>query len=639
MKQLHELKGVGPKTLTALNNIGIYNVNDLVSYYPFRYNFIKLSNKSEYLDQEVITIQGVVETFASLYRINNRLDKISFRINSNDNIFNVIIFNRGFLKNNLKPGTKVTLIGKFEKLKNTVIVNDIKFYYIDDKEIIEPVYHSSSSISSLSIHKIINKIDFNDLEVFSLPNEIVTKYNFIEKKDALESIHLPKEKEKLDLALKRLKYEEAFTFFMKLKKLKEERQIYKGIKREVTKSHVEGFINDLPFKLTSDQSIAVSTILERLNDDKQMNVLLQGDVGSGKTIVAVIASYINYLSGYQTAFMVPTDVLAQQHYEKLKKYFEKINIKVALLTGKMKLKDKKKVHEQIKNKEVDLIIGTHALISESVVYNNLGLVITDEQHRFGVNQRGILKEKGSTPDVLYMSATPIPRTYALTLYNDMEVISIKTKPLGRKKIKTILKNSDEIKDVLTIMYDQLKQNHQIYVIAPLIEESEKIDLTNIKDLETKLNRAFGKLYKIGIMHGKMKEDDKNKIMTSFKENKINILISTTVVEVGVDIPNATVMVIFDSFRFGLSTLHQLRGRIGRSSLDSYCILISDMEKERLNILKNTDDGFEISEADFTLRGSGDLFGVRQSGEVFFKLIDIHKDYNLLETVKKDIELL
>ena len=366
-----------------------------------------------------------------------------------------------------------------------------------------------------------------------------------------------------------------------------------------------------------------------------MNRLLQGDVGSGKTIVAIISMYINYLSGYQSALMAPTEVLAIQHYENVTKIFKDYNIKVGLLTGNLKTKEKKEIHNKLSNGEIDIIIGTHALITEDVNYYNLGLVITDEQHRFGVNQRSNLRNKGVTPDILYMSATPIPRTYALTIYGDMDISNIKTMPKGRKEIITLLKNEKEIKDVLSLMFEELKNNHQIYVISPLIEESDKIDLENVQDLEEKMNKAFGKFYKIGVLHGKMNSQEKDKIMTKFKNNEIQILISTTVIEVGVDVPNATMMVIFDSFRFGLSTLHQLRGRVGRSDLQSYCILISNKETERLSILTQTNDGFVISEEDFKLRGSGDIFGVRQSGDMVFGIADIKRDFNILIKAKDD----
>ena len=333
--------------------------------------------------------------------------------------------------------------------------------------------------------------------------------------------------------------------------------------------------------------------------------------------------------------MAPTEVLAYQHLINLKNLFKNYNINIELLTGSLKASEKKSIYKRLENKEIDIIIGTQALISEDVKYNNLGLVITDEQHRFGVNQRSNLKNKGITPDILYLSATPIPRTYALTIYGDMDVSSIKTMPNGRKEIITILKSNSEIKNVLELMYQEIKNKHQIYVIAPLIEESDKIDLENINKLEEKMTSAFGKICKLGVMHGKMEKTEKDKVMESFKNGDISILISTTVIEVGVDVKNATMIVIFDAYRFGLSQLHQLRGRVGRNDLQSYCVLISDKEAERLNIMTKTTDGFKISEEDFKLRGSGDIFGVRQSGDMSFKLADFKTDFNILLKAKED----
>ena len=387
--------------------------------------------------------------------------------------------------------------------------------------------------------------------------------------------------------------------------------------------------------LIVDQEKSIKEIYDDLVDERRMNRLLQGDVGSGKTIVGFISILINYFSGYQSALMAPTEILAEQHYNNFKKMFGGYGINIELLTGKTKLKDKKEIYKKLDSGKIDVIIGTHALITEDVKYKNLGLVITDEQHRFGVNQRSNLKNKGLLADVLYMSATPIPRTYALTIYGDMDISNIKTLPSGRKEIITTIKKESEIKDVLTLMYGELKLGHQVYVIAPLIEDSDKIDLTNVEKLEEQMNKAFGKLYKIGVLHGRMKQEEKDEVMSKMKNNEIQILISTTVIEVGIDIPNATTMVIFDAYRFGLSQLHQLRGRVGRNSLQSYCVLISNLEKERLDILTTTNDGFKISEEDFKLRGSGDLFGVRQSGDMTFKIANIKNDYKMFLMAKDD----
>ncbi|MEG0138934.1 MAG: ATP-dependent DNA helicase RecG [Bacilli bacterium] len=397
-------------------------------------------------------------------------------------------------------------------------------------------------------------------------------------------------------------------------------------------------IKKLPFCLTTDQLKAIKIIYNNLTTNQVMNRLLQGDVGSGKTIVSFLAIFINYLANYQSALMAPTELLAQQHYNDFLNLFSDYNIKCTLLTGKTTIKNKQEIYEQLKNGKIDVIIGTHSLISESVKYYNLGLVITDEQHRFGVRQRENFKNKGKSPDVLYMSATPIPRTYAITLYGDMDISSIKTMPIGRKKIKTWLINSKRINDVFILMKQELIKNHQIYVVAPLIEEKEKITGTDVYKLEQTMNVVFGDNYNIGILHGQMSGIEKVDIMTKFKKNILQILISTTVIEVGIDVKNATVIIIFDSFRFGLSTIHQLRGRVGRNEHQSYCILISDKETKRLDVLTKTFDGFKISEADFKLRGSGEIFGIKQSGDMNFYIADIKKDYDLVLMAKEDSEM-
>ena len=368
-----------------------------------------------------------------------------------------------------------------------------------------------------------------------------------------------------------------------------------------------------------------------------MNRLLQGDVGSGKTIVAFIAIYANHLSKYQSALMAPTEILATQHYEEAKKVFSKYKLNIALLTSSTSSKDKKEIYENLENGKIDLVIGTQALIQEKVNYKKLGLVITDEQHRFGVNQRNTFRSKGMSPDVLSMSATPIPRTYALTIYGDTDVSSIKSKPAGRKEVVTIFKKEKEVTDVLNMMKEELDKNHQIYVIASMIDGEETEELESVNDLEDKMNKAFGKICKIGIIHGKLDPKEKNRVMTDFESGKINILISTTVIEVGVNVPNASMIVIFNANMFGLSTLHQLRGRVGRSDIQSYCVLIAKESQERLRLLEKTSDGFEISEYDFQNRGEGDLFGIKQSGELELKMASIKRDFKMLLKAKEDAD--
>lgn len=632
--QLEDIKGIGKTTIKYLNELGIYNIQDLITYYPFRYEITQNTDIHNLNDGDKVVIGGIVENVPTVIHFNRKLNKMSFHLNTGEFITNITIFNRAFLKDKLNVGHAVTIIGKYDQKHNSITASDIKFGLIEGT-LIEPIYHSSFKINSSKISKIIKSVLDKIKPKDYIPDSLIRKYHFMDKQEAIKIVHNPKDKEKLKKALARLKYEELFMYMMKISYLKKSKKQSDGLSRNVSYDQVLEIVDRLPFKLTKDQLKSVKDIYDDLTSSNRMNRLLQGDVGSGKTIVSFIALYINYLAGYQGALMAPTEILAFQHYQNFLKLFPNLN--VVLLTGKLKAKEKKEAKALIESGKANIIIGTHALISEDVIYHNLGLVITDEQHRFGVAQRGNLKNKGITPDILYMSATPIPRTYALTLYGDMDISSIRTMPNGRKPVKTYVKMNKEIKDVLYMMLDQIKAHHQIYVIAPLIEESDKIDLEDVYKLEEKMKRAFGKVCNVGIMHGKMTPKEKDEVMDEFKQNKIQILISTTVIEVGVDVANATMIVIFDSYRFGLSALHQLRGRVGRNDLDSYCILISDRETKRLEVLTKTNDGFKVSEEDFKLRGGGDIFGVRQSGDMNFKLADIKNDYDLLLRTKEDSE--
>ena len=627
--ELENIKGLGEAKIKILEKLKITNSKELVEYYPFRYNIIKKTDTNNINIDDKIVIDGMIETNPSVYYFSRKKDKMTFKLNTGNKLLNIVIFNRGFLKSKLKIGEQITIIGKVEK--NNIVASEIRMGLLPEKPLIEPIYHITNGITGKQLNYLINQADFN-VEDY-IPDYLNEKYKFLNKKETLEIIHNPKTIEKLKTARTRLKYEELFMFMLKINYLKNKNHKI-GLKKIIDFSKIKELINNLPFELTKDQLKSINEIYEDMVNPKQMNRLLQGDVGSGKTIVSFISLYMNYLAGYQGTLMAPTEILAIQHYENIKKILPNLNIE--LLTGKTK--NKKTILNKLKNNEIDILIGTHALISEGVEYNNLGLVVTDEQHRFGVNQRANLKNKGTTPDILYMSATPIPRTYALTIYGDMDVSNIKTMPSGRIEVKTLLKKDSEIKDVLELMYKELKNNHQIYVIAPLIETNEEIDMENVYELEEKMNKAFGKLFKVGILHGKMSNKEKEEVMNNFKENKIQILVSTTVIEVGIDVKNATVIAIFDSYRFGLSALHQLRGRVGRSNLESYCVLISSKETERLNVLTKTTDGFKVSEEDFKLRGSGDLFGIRQSGDMNFKIADLKNDYNMLLKAKEDSEL-
>ena len=638
MTELNKVKGIGPKSLSLLNKININTLEDLVTHYPFRYDILERNDLSEVEDGGKIIIDGKVESIPILMRFKAGLNKMNFRLVTPSGVVGVSIFNRAFLKSQLTVGTGITVIGKLDKAKNVITASDIKMGILSNKVKIEPVYHCTSGLTNKNMSTFINMaLLMHGKEIPDyIPNEYIEKYNFLNKKTALNVIHNPSTSEKLKEVTVRLKYEELFQFMFKINYLKEQNKREKnGLERNIDRNKLNEFIKSIPFELTGDQMKAVEEIIGDLESPSRMNRLLQGDVGSGKTIVSFIGMLANHLSGYQSALMAPTEILAMQHYLNLKKFLEKEDIRIELLTGSTSKKDKTEIYKGLKDGSISMVIGTHALIQDEVEYNNLGLVITDEQHRFGVHQRANLQNKGIKPDVLYMSATPIPRTYALTIFGDMDVSTIKERPKGRQKIDTYLKSNAEIKEVLGMMYEELKAGHQVYVIAPLIEESENSDLTNVCELRDKMKLAFKDSYKIDIVHGKMSSGAKDLIMDQFKKNEVQILISTTVVEVGVDVPNATTMVIFDADRFGLSTLHQLRGRVGRGTSKSQCILISDSDAERLKIMETVDDGFEISEEDFKLRGHGDLFGTKQSGDMSFKIASIKSDYKILLQTKKD----
>lgn len=638
MAELKDVKGIGPKALSLLNKININSIEDLVTHYPFRYDILERCDLSKTGDGEKITIDGKVESVPILMRFKAGLNKMNFRLVTQSGVVGVSIFNRAFLKSQLSVGTGVTVIGKLDKNKNVITANDIKIGILTNKVKIEPVYHCTSGITNKNMSTYINMAllmygkDINDY----IPETYRDKYSFVNKKTALNIIHNPSTAEKLKEVTIRLKYEELFEFMFKINYLKQEnKKKNNGLVRKIDRDKLNEFIKKIPFKLTDDQLNAIDEIVNDLEAPNRMNRLLQGDVGSGKTVVAFTGMFANYLCGYQSALMAPTEILATQHYNNLVEFLKDTDVNIALLTGSTPKKEKNEIYENLKNGTINMIIGTHALIQDEVEYNNLGLVITDEQHRFGVHQRANLQNKGVKPDVLFMSATPIPRTYALTIFGDMDVSTIKQRPKGRQKIDTYVKKNSEIKDVLEMMFKELKAGHQVYVIAPLIEESENSDLTNVNDLKDKMTMAFGNHYKIDIVHGKMASGAKDLIMNQFKNNELQILISTTVVEVGVDVPNATTMAIFDADRFGLSTLHQLRGRVGRGTSKSQCILISDSDAERLKIMEREDDGFVISEEDFKLRGHGDLFGTKQSGDMTFKIANIKNDYKILLQAKKD----
>ena len=632
---LEDIKGIGPKTLKLFQNLNIFTIQDLITYYPYKYKLYHPVTLDNYEENTEVLINGYVASDAKIYYIKRNLNKISFRLNTGTKLINVTIFNRPFIKQHLLLNKYISIIGKYNVKTNTFTASDIKLTPIIKDEI-EPIYHTTQGLKQVNIHKIINNLLEKNIYVPSLiPEEYIKEYSLLDKLTAIKEIHNPTSTNNLKQAEICLKYEELFEYTLKINYLK-------YLKDKTTTSYIKTFdtskldnlIASLPFKLTDSQVNAVEDIKNDFNSPKHMNRLILGDVGSGKTIISFLALYMNYLSGYQGVLMAPTEILIKQHYENIKKILTDLNIEI--LTGSTTKKDRDKIIENLKKGQIDILLSTHSVLNDDVVFKNIGLVVTDEQHRFGVNQRKNLQNKGENVDVLYMSATPIPRTLALTIFKDMDITEIKTKPLNRKPKITKLYKTSEIKEVLYEMLDEIKKGHQIYVVSPLIEnEEENTKLASVNYLYEKINVALNGKVPIGVLHGKLKNEEKENIMNDFKSNKTKILISTTIIEIGVDVSNATMIVIFNAERFGLATLHQLRGRIGRNDIESKCILISDYDTPRLKILEESEDGFYISEKDFELRGAGDLFGVKQSGDMVFKIANLNKDFKILKKCSED----
>lgn len=632
---LEDIKGIGPKTLKLFQNLNIFTIQDLITYYPYKYKLYHPVTLDNYEENTEVLINGYIASDTKIYYIKRNLNKISFRLNTGTKLINVTIFNRPFIKQHLLLNKFISVIGKYNVKTNTLTASDIKLTPIIKDEI-EPIYHTTQGLKQVNIHKIISNLLEKNIYVPSLiPEEYIKEYSLLDKLTAIKEIHNPTSTNNLKQAEICLKYEELFEYTLKINYLKylKDKTTSSYIKKFDT-SKLDNLIASLPFKLTDSQVNAVEDIKKDFNSPKHMNRLILGDVGSGKTIISFLALFMNYLSGYQGVLMAPTEILIKQHYENIKKILTDLNIEI--LTGSTTKKDHDKIIENLKKGQIDILLSTHSVLNDDVVFKNIGLVVTDEQHRFGVNQRKNLQNKGENVDVLYMSATPIPRTLALTIFKDMDITEIKTKPLNRKPKITKLYKTSEIKEVLYEMLDEIKKGHQIYVVSPLIEnEEENTKLASVNYLYEKINVALNGKVPIGVLHGKLKTEEKENIMNDFKSNKTKILISTTIIEIGVDVSNATMIVIFNAERFGLATLHQLRGRIGRNDIESKCILISDYDTPRLKILEESEDGFYISEKDFELRGAGDLFGVKQSGDMVFKIANLNKDFKILKKCSED----
>ncbi len=637
MSRLENIKGIGPKMKEKLNRNDIYDCFDLINKFPSRYEIYQLTTLKDAIDNERITIQAKVSSAAVVAYIRKNFTRLSFSVIIEDRSYKVAIFNREYLRNILDVGEDIVLTGTIDRSNNTFTAATLKLLR-NFKNEIEPIYNIDG-IGDAQFNKLVklSLAEFGYLIEDELPVPLVKKYKLITYQELLRIVHNPVTMKDLDKITRRIKYEELFKFQFKMQYLRLKNKTKKSVQKHYNINDIKEFIQSLPYELTNDQKNATNEIMKDIKSPYMMNRLLQGDTGSGKTVVAAITAYSVLNAGYQVALMAPTEILAKQHYKTFSKFFKNTSYDVVYLSGKLNKEERKECLTIIKYNPTTIIIGTHALFSDDVIYNNLGFVITDEQHRFGVNQRQKLREKGFKPDVLYMSATPIPRTLAISLFGDMDITTIREKPQNRRPVETKLFSTSEMNIVYMLIDEQLRRNHQVYIVSPLILESEKLDLSNAQKVYSQMRDMF-KNYSVGLLHSKVKQEDKDKVMEMFNENKINVLVSTTVIEVGVDVPNASLMVVLDSERFGLSQLHQLRGRIGRSDIKSYCILVyndTDNSKERLEIMEKTDDGFKLSEEDLRLRGPGDFFGFRQSGDMKFNKASIVNDAHILEIARED----
>ncbi len=636
------LKGIGEETEKTLNELAIHTVADLLGYFPYRYDDYELRNLEEVKHDERVTVEGKVHSEPVLTYYGKKRSRLTFRLLVGRFLITAICFNRPYLKRSLVLGDTVSVTGKWDKNRQSIMVQEFKKGTHEQDGSIEPVYSVKENVTVKMMRRFVKQALslYVDKAEDPLPKQLVSTYKLMSYQEALKTIHLPETRDSLKQARRRFVYEEFLIFQLKMQAIrKKEREKTSGIQHPFSKEAVFEFVHSLPFPLTKAQSRVLDEIMSDMASPYRMNRLLQGDVGSGKTAVAAIALYAAHLSGYQGALMVPTEILAEQHADSLYQLFEKWGLNIALLTSSVKGKRRRELLERLKEGEIDILVGTHALIQDEVEFQQLGLVITDEQHRFGVEQRKKLRSKGQDPDVLFMTATPIPRTLAITVFGEMDVSVIDELPAGRKQIETYWVKHDMLERILAFVDKELKKGRQAYIICPLIEESDKLDVQNAIDVHSMLTEAYRGKWSIGLMHGKLASDEKDQVMRDFTANEVQILVSTTVVEVGVNVPNATIMVIYDADRFGLSQLHQLRGRVGRGEHQSFCILMADPKsetgKERMRIMSETTDGFELSEKDLELRGPGDFFGKKQSGMPEFKVADMVHDYRALETARKD----
>lgn len=638
------VKGVGPNRVKLLNKLNIYNLEDLITYYPREYEDRSKPKKiADTENGEECLIEGIVTSHIKEIRT-HRKNMIIYKLIVRDDTDSceLVWYNQSYLKKMFRIGETYKFFGRINKrIGQTEMVSPVYDLEGNNKNTgrIIPIYPLTYSLSQNTLRHIIEEglKQAKDKIAETLPEYILEEYKLMKLKNAMQSIHFPKELKDFGEARNRLAFEELLTMQLLLLNLKNKyKNTEKGIKFD-SKVKMSDVINDLPFKLTKAQTRVLEEIDSDMESDKAMNRLLQGDVGSGKTIVSIIAAYKAVKSGYQMAMMAPTSILASQHLENFKNVLEKYDIRCELLLGNTTKKKKEDILSRLKDGEIDIIIGTHSLLEENVIFKNLGLVVTDEQHRFGVRQRSTIVSKGKNPDVLVMTATPIPRTLALILYGDLDISIIDELPPNRKKIDTFAVRKALEERVNNFVKKQIDEGRQAYIVCPLVEESEEIEAKSVDELTEKYKNEVFKEYKVECLHGKMKPKEKEEIMQRFKEGKINILISTTVIEVGVDVPNSNIMVIENAERFGLAQLHQLRGRVGRGEYQSYCILKyqgnSELIRKRMQVMKETNDGFIISEKDLELRGSGEFFGTKQHGIPEFKVANLFEDIKLLKLVQ------
>lgn len=634
---LSVLPGIGPKSAEKYKKLGIETVEDLLLYFPFRYEDFKTKNVLDLEDGEKAVVSGIVATPANVQYYGYKRNRLRFTIKQGELVLAVSFFNQPYLADKIELGQTVAVFGKWDKAKGALTGMKLLAQVEDD---LQPVYRLSQGVSQSALVKVIKtafEAGLDQLLEENLPQILMDKYHLLSRRQAVRAMHFPKDLEEYKQALRRVKFEELLFFQLQLQVLKEEnRSVGQGIVLDWDKKKLKALQAKLPFTLTEAQERSLNEILADMRSPYHMNRLLQGDVGSGKTVVAGLAMYAAVTAGKQAALMVPTEILAEQHLQSLTSLFP--SLRILLLTGSLKAVERRERLELIQTGQVDLIVGTHALIQEGVHFHDLGLVIIDEQHRFGVAQRRILREKGQNPDVLMMTATPIPRTLAITAFGDMDVSIIDQMPAGRKEIITRWVKHQQLNLVLDWLVKEIQKGSQAYVISPLIEESEALDLKNAIALEEELIAYFGDRARIALLHGRMKGEEKEAIMQAFKQGGIDLLVSTTVIEVGVNVPNATVMIIMDADRFGLSQLHQLRGRVGRGDKQSYAVLVANPKtesgKRRMKIMTETTNGFVLAEEDLKLRGSGEIFGTRQSGIPEFQVANLIEDYPILEEARK-----